>query len=191
LVERIAAHVAYVSRAFPAPRAPGLEDLQHMIETNAHEADPAIVVPPIASWGPALRDAPAAAIDGRMLPHEWIRTGSGFLKTDALDHSADHFFPGTQDPAWDLAGAEAEFGLGPAAARMLVERYARLSGDRDVRSRLAFHQAAYAAFAMGYAAFAAQSLRGSPEAARFAKRRVRFAARLRAALTRLSPLSSQ
>jgi hypothetical protein len=191
LVERIAAHVAYLSRACPARRAPGLDEVQHMIETNAREADPSIAVPPLAAWGSAIRDAPAAAIDGRMLAHEWIRTRSGFLKTDALDHSADHFFPGTQDPAWDLAGAAAEFELSPAAARMLVDRYAQRSGDRGVRSRVLFHEVAYAAFSLGYAAFAAHSLRGSPEAGRFDARCIRFRARLRAALAGLSPVSSQ
>ena len=39
-----------------------------------------------------IEDAPAYELDGRMLPHEWIETSSGFLKTDAVDHFDDHFF---------------------------------------------------------------------------------------------------
>lgn len=27
------------------------------------------------------------------------------MKVDALDHHADHFFPGVQDAGWDLAAA--------------------------------------------------------------------------------------
>ena len=181
LLQRIAAHTAFLSRAFGSCRSPSLDDLQHMVETNAREADPSIPVPPLAAWGAALGDAPAAAIDARMQPHEWIRTARGFTKTDALDHSADHFFPGAQDPAWDLAAAEAEFSLDPRAAAALVDQYARLAGDRGVGMRLPFYRLAYAAFALGYADFAAQSLRGSPEAARFEARRGVFLARLRAA----------
>ena len=191
LVGRIAAHIAYVSRAFPATRSPALDEVQHMIETNAREADPSLVVPALSVWGTALEDAPAAAIDGRMLPHEWIRTRTGFLKTDALDHSADHFFPGTQDPAWDLAAAEGEFDLNQGAAETLVADYVRSSGDREISRRLPFYRAAYAAFALGYADFAAQSLRGSPDAARFVARRARFVERLRAALGRAAAVSSQ
>ncbi len=57
-----------------------------------------------------------------MLPHEWIRTASGFLKTDAVDHQDDLFFPGCQDIAWDIAGAIVEFGI-PREA--LVSEYLR------------------------------------------------------------------
>ncbi|MCA1408768.1 hypothetical protein I6F26_08145 [Ensifer sp. IC3342] len=50
--------------------------------------------------------------DNRLHRWEWLAGGErGFLKTDALDHSAAHDLIGRQDIAWDLAGAGVEFGL--------------------------------------------------------------------------------
>jgi hypothetical protein len=79
-------------------------------------------------------------LDGRMLPHEWLITEAGYKKTDALDHHDDHFFPGAQDIAWDLAGAAVEFRMSPDA---LVDRYLREQRDptlgaacRSIRSRI-------------------------------------------------------
>ena len=105
-----------------------------------------------------------------MQAHEWVRTETTFLKVDALDHHADHFFPGTQDPAWDLAAMEAEFRLDPERSRSLIDSYRTLSDDRDVHHRLPYHRLAYAAFQIGYAAFARQSLGNTPEGCRFARR---------------------
>ena len=68
-----------------------------------------------------------------MQPHEWIRTTSGWIKTDALDHHNDHLLPGNQDIAWDIAGAAVEFGLRPELSRT---RYLRLRPDRTLSTRL-------------------------------------------------------
>jgi hypothetical protein len=182
LLEAIGTHTAFVARAFPAARSPSLDELQRMIETNVAESDASLRVPPLAAWGPTLASAPAAAIDGRMQPHEWIRTATGFIKVDALDHSSDHFYPGSQDPAWDLAGAETEFDLDADGSRAVIGQYVRMSGDRDVRARLPFYRVAYAAFQVGYATFARQSLGESPDGRRFEARRAVFLARLRRAV---------
>jgi hypothetical protein len=60
---------------------------------------------------PLIEAGQIVEVDGRMLPHEWIRTSTGYLKTDGIDHHDDHFFPGPQDIAWDLAGLCVEFHL--------------------------------------------------------------------------------
>jgi hypothetical protein len=142
--------------------------------------------PPAAAVN-SVRDAIAAAstseIDGRMLRHEWIRTRDGLAKADALDHGSDHFFPGPQHPAWDLAAATLELPLdGRLSARML-ESYTRASGDRSAAARLPVYRLAYAAFRAGYAVMAAGALAGTPEAARFDAVRARLSAALRGALT--------
>ena len=89
--------------------------------------------------------------DGRMLPHEWIATPTGYLKTDALDHGDNHFYPGPTDIAWDLAGAICEFDLNDQEREFLIDNYVQRSADRSVRERLPFFTAAYLAFRIGYA----------------------------------------
>jgi hypothetical protein len=170
LVEAVASHAAAVTRLFPSARRPDVDTLQHMIETNVREGLGDEWMISAALTGDerrALEDAPAAAIDGRMLAHEWLRTSVGFTKVDALDHHADHFFPGTQDAGWDLGSAALEFDLPEHARQTLVERYSQASGDRDVSRRLPFYERAYLAFRLGYATMARETLAGTAEARRF------------------------
>ncbi len=119
------------------------------------------------------------ALDGRMQAHEWIRTDSGYLKTDAFDHHDDHFFPGCQDIAWDLAGAAHELDLDNVARAYLVERYRSLSGDRTISSRLPHYSLAYLAFRLGYCRLAASVLGDAPDGSRFSAAADRYAGLLR------------
>ena len=121
---------------------------------------------------------PAVALDGRMLPHEWLKTARGYLKVDALDHHDDHFYPGPVDIAWDLAGAEVEFDMAPAACEALVERYRRASGDRTIAARLPYYRVAYLAARAGYTSLAAEGLRGTPDGEGFERERRRYRAAL-------------
>src|SRR5262249_51886436 len=107
-LDHVARYLAFLRREFTTGAAADTRTLAEMIEVNSGRA-----------WNRPLPDAPAVALDGRMLPHEWIETRAGFVKTDALDHCDDHFFPGPQDIAWDLAAFSIEFGGG----EYLVERY--------------------------------------------------------------------
>jgi len=124
-------------------------------------------------------DSPSVALDGRMQPHEWLRTRTGLLKVDATDHHADHFYPGCGDIAWDLAGAIAEFGLSGDARDGLSRRYQVLSGDRDLVRRLPGYAVAYLAFRLGYASLAAETLAGSDDGVRFARLARRYLRMLR------------
>src|SRR5207237_6607621 len=96
-----------------------------------------------------VMDRPGVALDGRMQPHEWLATGADLLKLDGLDHHCDHFYPGRQDMAWDLAGAILEFGLGAQASQRLLARYRVFSGDGGAKDCLPFYRAAYLAFRLG------------------------------------------
>jgi hypothetical protein len=145
LVARMRQYIPFLASSFPVPEGVDFDSLMQMIEVNtgrAPNADRALV-----------QDATLVAIDGRMLPHEWIATEHGYVKTDALDHHDDHFFPGCQEIAWDLAGAEVEFGL-PAGAL----------GDNP---RLPFYRIAYSAYRLGYARMAQQALGDDPDGDRF------------------------
>jgi hypothetical protein len=122
------------------------------------------------------------ALDGRMLPHEWIRTSGGYLKTDAVHHHDDHFFPGCQDIAWDVAGTCLEFNLGPDARRQLVERYRSLSGDATIAGRLPLHAITYLAFRLGYATLAASTTGQDSDSKRFSEAALRYGELLRSEL---------
>ncbi|HWE61049.1 MAG TPA: hypothetical protein VHB98_05005 [Chloroflexota bacterium] len=83
--------------------------------------------------------------DQRPEPVEWIQRGATVLKCDAGDHFLDHSWARTQDICFDLAGFIQEFALTRLQQRELIDRYAQASGDTQVRSRLPFYRAVYAA----------------------------------------------
>jgi hypothetical protein len=96
------------------------------------------------------------------------------MKADALDHHADDFFPGPRDIAWDVAGTIDEIGLDAGRRRQFVARYKARSADRTIANRLCFYEAAYLAYRLGYATLAAESLRPTPDGARFARLTERY-----------------
>jgi hypothetical protein len=164
LVEHAANYLAHVAREFSTGEPAGVEDLAHMIEVNTG-----------CAWTEALPEAQAVFLDGRMLRHEWLDTADGYKKTDALDHYDDHFYPGPQDIAWDLAACGVEFDC----EERLVECYVRASGDTRVAERLPFYRAAYLAFRVGYCDMAANALGDSADGARFREARERYQSRIR------------
>jgi hypothetical protein len=87
--------------------------------------------------------------DGRLMPHEWIRTGDGaILKVDGEGHNADHTLIGHQSILWDVAGAFIEWDLNDTTAVPLLmvmeQNNVRIEPDA-----LIFYQQAYAAFRLG------------------------------------------
>jgi hypothetical protein len=153
--------------AHEMPRGAGWDELREMVEVNTREGLGPGWLPALTyldQYGSAFEDAPCCAIDGRMQHHEWLRTKYDFVKTDHCDHHADHFFPGPQNVAWDVAGAAIELGIDlPGIA-------------------LPFYRTAYAAFRLGYVTMAAGALGGSPDGRRFARASARYNAILRALL---------
>jgi hypothetical protein len=167
LIERAAAYLAWRKRNLPRPRSLSFDQLLEMIALNCFEATGTALELQVDF---ELQDREATAIDGRMLAHEWIATQAGFLKTDAVDHHADHFFPGDGDIAWDLAAACIEFKLDGSERRYLLERYRSLSGDRVSDRVLRFYEIAWLAFRTGYATLASDAVGPGAEYARFARR---------------------
>ena len=142
--------------------------LVEMIVTNVHELLDEDVSPAARDRLTALfARAPAGQIDGRALAHEWIRAGDGLVKVAALDHASDHFFPGPQNPAWDLAAATLELELDDRATRRMIHTYERASGDRECSGRMPAYLLAYAAFRAAYASLAKDALNGTADAERF------------------------
>ena len=182
-IERHLAHLA----AGPERGAPRVEDILGMTRLNIAEGLGEAAAGR-TGWMDGLRERvlarPARAGDGRMLPQEWLRTRAGLLKCDGIDHHDDHFWPGMQDIAWDLAGAMVEFDMGPGARGRLVDGFQVRTGDRDARGVLPFYEVAYLAWRLGYTTLAAETLGGGEEAGRMATLRDRYAARLGQALDR-------
>ena len=160
----------------PAP-APGasFDELLEMIRVNT---DDAAAPGTLERYREAFAGAPVCAIDGRMLPYEWLLTAHGYIKTDSLDHHDGHFLPGPQNIAWDVAGAGVEFTLQEAA---LADLGARVGGAGLV-ARLPFYHVAYLAFRIGYSRLARESIAGTPDAARFEALERRYRSQLTAAL---------
>jgi hypothetical protein len=152
LLDTMARYLAFLRSEFALDAPVPLKGLEEMIALNT---------------GVELRapqEGQLVAIDGRMLPHEWLETERGFLKTDALDHHEDHFFPGCQDIAWDIAGAAVEWSV-PVEA--LADRYLRLQPDPGLRARLHFYTTAYKAYRLGYCQLAIDTLGDDPDGQRF------------------------
>jgi hypothetical protein len=127
-----------------------------------------------------LEDAETIAVDSRMMPHEWLDTPAGLLKTDAVDHADDHFFPRDQDPAWDVAGLGAEFALGREREDELANLVAQTARDPRLPLRTGFYAVAYRAFHLGYAELARVTLgQGDRETGRFRRRAERLRHELR------------
>lgn len=164
LLERMADYCAFRSWEFRSAEPAGNHELEVMLRFNVAE-EFGVELGDRACLPPGGR---AVLVDGRMLPHKWIRRaenseGRRYIKCDVASHGDDHFFPGrATDIAWDLAGTIVEWNPGYDACRLFLARYRRRSGD-DVAPRLASFLLAYAVFRMAYSKMAAAAMQGSEE----------------------------
>jgi hypothetical protein len=182
LLTKIARYLAFLKSDFQVDKdAPG-EEVTEMARVNVAEGLGGRWAERLVRSGifaRARHAAPVCAIDGRMLPHEWLRVGDNYLKTDCLDHYNDHFYPGCQDIAWDVAGCCVEFALDRRRENYLIEQYRMLANDPDIAGRLPFYLIAYAAFRLGYSTMAASALGASPDGAKFNALRDHYASMLK------------
>lgn len=123
LVSTMREYLQYLNRSFPTGERVRYDELREMILVNTGVET--------SSRCAEVEEAAVIAGDGRMLPYEWLQTADGYVKTDALDHHCDHFFPGCQPFEWDIAGVSVEFGI-------------------DIESIHPFWKLAYLAFRIGY-----------------------------------------
>ena len=177
VLETIARYCAFRAREFHTSRTPE-HNLRSMALLNCSLE---------FSLEPDLREesffAESPIIpDGRMLPHEWIRTPDGQLcKTDAGSHGDDHFFPGPTDIAWDLAGTIVEWDLSPAQATFLIARYTKISGD-DPSARLPDFVVAYAVFRQSFCYMASLAVSDPRERSRLQAHQRVYRAKLQSIL---------
>ncbi|MGE5608134.1 MAG: hypothetical protein ACM359_02675, partial [Bacillota bacterium] len=134
-------------------QAEALARLREMLITNTREALGEPAATRAQQWCDAAahlhNTIPSPTYgDGRLAPHEWLRTPSGQLvKVDPVGHTADHTLIGRQSLLWDVAGASVEWGLDDTTAAPLLRA---LPGSPSIpRPILIFYRLAYAAFRLG------------------------------------------
>jgi hypothetical protein len=183
IIGAMARHAAVLAQADAGDAR--FDDILEMTRINLGEG---LGAEPCLGWMEALRRTvatrPAVACDGRMMPQEWLLSEGRILKCDGVDHHDDHFWPGPQDPAWDLAGATVEWGMDASAREALVGAYLARVHDRGLREVLPFYRVAYLAWRLGYASLAAEALGDSADGLRMAALRDRYRAMLPLALAR-------
>lgn len=158
--DHVVRHLAWLRRA-PATAEPmSQEEWTQMIEVNVGEGLGPRWADRLRRMGLAVpAESPATGFtDGRMLLHEWLRMSEGYVKTDSVDHYADHFSPGCSDSTWDVAACLVEWALSPSMRGRLLDRYIDATGDADLPKRLPFYAVAYLAHRLGYATMAAETL---------------------------------
>jgi hypothetical protein len=181
-----ARYLGHLGRTFVTGEPARPESLLPMLVANVTEALGEGAVPPgLERHVRALPSAPTVALDGRVLPHEWLRTEHGYLKTDATDHHADHGYPGPADIAWDVAALIAEFDLTEPAAEDFIAAVSAALDDPWLPRRLPFHAAAYLAYRTGHTVFAADALGAAADGTRMRRARDRYRALLASSLARL------
>ena len=125
---------------------------------------------------------PAVVIDGHLSPWEWLRTPNGVVKVDTAEHGDDHFQPGPQDIAWDVAAVLGEFAWTSSERASLVERLAVELKDPSLAHRLRWMRPCYLAARLGYSALAAESLGETADGRGFGRQTRRYARQLAGAL---------
>jgi hypothetical protein len=186
-LERVAQYLAHLRRIPGSAEPMSPEEWMQMIEVNVTEGLG-------SEWADRFRRGGVrppegecdGSADGRMLLHEWLRLEEGHVKTDGVDHGADHFSPGCPDPAWDIAACRVEWDLPAPMEARLIGRYTQLAGDATLPVRLPFYTLAYLAHRLGYAKTAARTLGiVTFDGCRFERMAHRYRTRLKKELSRL------
>jgi hypothetical protein len=157
-IEALASYCAFRTENFSSEvTSSQQQELETMLRVNCEREFGDRLPEPFAS----LEVVAPVVCDGKMLPHEWLRTSQGsFLKLDATCHGDDHFFPGPCDEAWDLAGAIVEWRMNQEARDAFLRRYQALTGH-DPSGRIPNYLLAYAIFRMAWSKTAAQAMKGT------------------------------
>ena len=163
-LQHMTGYCAFRLSQFPAQFAANesaASELRQMLEFNVQQefrVEIAVAEDAFATDTPILAD-------GRMQPYEWIAAEERLLKTDAISHGDDHFFPGPCDIAWDLAGIAIEWNLDSQAREHLLTEFCRQTG-KELSRKLPWYMLAYAVFRSGFCKMAISTVSGSAEEAR-------------------------
>jgi hypothetical protein len=170
LLTHIGAYIAKVAgdRLPKSEQATAIVRLGEMLYWNTWETIGESEANRLKQWAEPViaalsRISPLAYGDGRLAPHEWLRTPVGqLIKADATGHSVDHTIIGRQSVAWDLAGAIVEWSLGSAATATLLKGFRNAGGQYLEGETFTFYQLAYAAFRTGLSTMCANMSANDP-----------------------------
>jgi hypothetical protein len=181
------AHTANYIRQAAGPPLEGAEAqaslarLKEMLYVNTKESLGESLAERTRCWVERIQASKSIATygDGRLAPHEWVRTRSGaILKTDPAGHALDHTLVGKQPLLWDVAGLLVEWDLDREVAASLLCSLST-AGIPVPADELIFYEMSYAAFRMGVLTLCAGEVQpGTDEQDRLAGASARHRARL-------------
>jgi len=181
VLDRLAEYCAFRASQF-CTRRNSTNELHHMLEHNVRQefgAELNLDADIFAAHNPVLAD-------GRMQPYEWITTDAGeVIKTDAVSHGDDHFFPGPCDIVWDLAGVAIEWQLDGNGCEYLLNRFQALTA-RDAKPQMLPYMLTYSIFRLGFCKMAISTVLGSTEESRLRSAYAHYRGIAKGLLARLS-----
>lgn len=186
LIDFVKKYLLFIQKTMGASLQVSYDQMFEMIYTNVKEGMGENWCRCLEKFTPetsSLYEEVAVAIDGRMMPHDFLKTGDRFVKVDHIEHHSDQFFHGVQNICWDIAGFFVEFELDRRKREHFLENFTSI--DSFVNKRQQFFNIAYLAFRLGYVSLAADSLKGEPDAGRFEKLRKKYCTMLKNELTEL------
>lgn len=161
LLEQIARYCSFRASEFTCTAIHNSE-LGHMLEFNVQQE----FGRDLKLESGQLTTATPLLADGRMQPYEWIESREGkLLKSDAISHGDNHFFPGPCDIAWDLAGTAVEWDLDAEATEFLRGKFRQFSGV-PISQQFEDYMLAYCVFRLGFCKMAISTVAGSREECR-------------------------
>ncbi len=170
VLERMGHYIAEVAGPVLSELAQksGLARLTEMLYWNTWEASGEEMAGRTRAWSEKVTAIPSRPLpwygDGRMSPHEWIRTPTGaIVKVDSAGHAWDHTCIGTQPVVWDVAGAIVEWRLNNDQIATLLSAFYAAGGDKLPQDALTFYRMAYAAFRMGQCQMCAHMVACDPD----------------------------
>lgn len=169
-IKRVIDYTAFIKKHFRAEMIVSFDEMVEMINVNVSEGLGKSWMEKLnvgRRFSPDVYGRDPVAIDGHMMAHEWIKTESGYIKTDSIEHHSDQFFHGCQDIAWDIAGTIVEFGFAGSRKKEFIDNCAVAVGDRDLVNRTDFYMIAYLAYRLGFVTLASVTLDGTDDGRRF------------------------
>jgi hypothetical protein len=186
LIDFVKKYLLFIQKTMGASLQVSYDQMLEMIYTNVKEGLGESWCRCLEKFTPetsALYEESAVAIDGHMMPHDFLKTGGRFVKVDHIEHHSDQFFHGVQNICWDIAGFCIEFELDRRKREHFLESFTSI--DSFVYKRQQFFNIAYLAFRLGYVSLAADSLKGETDAERFEKLRKKYCIMLKNELKEL------
>ena len=170
LFEFAADYFCFIKSNFPSKLSTSYEKFNEMIHSNVFEclgSSYDVKLKAIDLFPKNVYENNVVAVDGRVMPHEWLWTGDRYYKVDQLEHHCDQFFPGCQNIAWDIAAFCIEFSLDQKAEHDFIDCYVQRDSDRHIYELIPYFRIAYLAYRLGYVSSAANSLFDTMDGNRF------------------------